>query len=75
MENFNTDKLRASLFGHLDNVLKVADEKFHKNKKKDEQRLKWGRLIVQAVNAYGKVLETVELDSLNERVGSIGKEG
>lgn len=75
MENFNTDKLRASLFGHLDNVLKVADEKFHKNKKKDEQRLKWGRLIVQAVNAYGKVLETVELDSLNERVESIGKEG
>jgi len=75
MENFNTDKLRASLFGYLDNVLKVADEKFHKNKKKDEQRLKWGRLIVQAVNAYGKVLETVELDSLNERVGSIGKEG
>jgi hypothetical protein len=46
-------------------------EKFKVNNKQDERRLKWGRLIVNAVQAYGKLLETVQLDELMKEIEAI----
>ena len=57
-----TDKARQRLFNYLDGILALSHEKFEVNNKKDETRLKWGRLMVQAIVAYGKLLDTEELE-------------
>jgi len=68
MENLDVNKRRQSLFPHLDNTLKVCEEKFNFDKKHDEQRLKWGRLRIQAIQAYGELLSTVQLEQLAKDV-------
>lgn len=71
VENSDPDKLRGALFSKLDAVLRVAEEKFRAETKADASRRSWGRLIVQTVVAYAKVLETAELEKLNERVEAL----
>jgi hypothetical protein len=34
-------------------------------------RLKWGRLIVSGVEAYGRLLEGVQLEALEERIRAL----
>ena len=56
------EKVRNRLFKHLDGILTRSEKKFNRVKKRDEQCLKWGRLMVTAIACYGKLLETHELD-------------
>jgi len=58
------NKGREELFGYLDTVLRKSEEKFKKNHSAQDLQLKWGRLLVQAIVAYGKLLETVQLDNM-----------
>jgi len=67
----NLEKVRDGLFKSLDSVLRVSEEKFKVNNKKDETRLKWGRLIVNCISAYGKLLETVQLDEMMREIQEI----
>lgn len=69
------DKARTRLFKYLDNILAVSEEKFSKNKKKDEKRLKWGRLMVYSIQAYGKLLEIEQLEQRVEKLEQQIKEG
>lgn len=62
----NTVKNR--LFQYLDLVLDVSQKKFVKKRAKNLHRLKWGRLIVQTVSSYGKLLELTELENLQKRI-------
>ena len=71
MSNLDVKKHRKVLFGCLGEVLKVSREKFNKNKKSDAARRSWGRLICQTVKTYGSLLETVQLEELNERVEAL----
>ena len=59
---------RKKLFQHLTGVLGRAEKKAKNNKTKNGQKLAWNRLIIQAVNAYGRLLETEELE---ERVSQL----
>ena len=53
----------------MDTVLKRAEKKYTVKKgQREELKLAWGRLIVQAVQAYGRLLETSELE---ERIGKL----
>jgi len=53
---------RTKLFERLDTVLDTSLEKFKMTTKKDDNRLAWGRLLVNASNSYGKLLDTEELE-------------
>ena len=57
-----TDR-RELLFQHLSSVLSLAQKKYElKNGQSDRRKLSWGRLIIQAVSAYGRLLDTEELE-------------
>ena len=68
MENFNLTEQKNTLFKVLRHVLAISVEKFDMQKAANADRLAWGRLIVNATQAYGKLLETVEIEELLERI-------
>ena len=68
MENLELEKKRKTLFSVLNHVLAISVEKFDMQKAANADRLAWGRLIVNATQAYGKLLETCELEELLERI-------
>ena len=53
-------KRRKELFSYLDGVLRKSEKIFKKNHSKRQVQLQFGRLLVQAIVAYGKLLETDE---------------
>ena len=59
----NEKGLRKKLFEHLDAVLSVSQKKFESESKSDKERRAWARLLVQAINSYGKLLEYEELET------------
>jgi len=59
----NAKDHRDRLFQHLNGVLRLAQKKYDlKNGQSDQRKLAWGRLIIQAVSAYGRLLDTEELE-------------
>jgi len=62
---------RKRLLAKLDLVLDVAEEKFKVERKSDRERRAWGRQIVNAVNAYGKQLDSVQLDDMMKEIDKI----
>lgn len=67
----DAEKRRKDLFTYLDKILRLSEEKFETDRKRQDLRLKWGRLMVQAIVAYGKLLETVQLDDLMKEIEQI----
>ena len=59
----NEKGLRKKLFEHLDAVLSVSQKKFESESKSDKELRAWARLLVQAINSYGKLLEYEELET------------
>ena len=58
----NEKKLRTKLFQYLDDVLDVSQKKFKTENKTDKERRAWARILIQAINSYGKLLESEELE-------------
>ena len=58
----NEKGLRKKLFEHLDVVLSVSQKKFEAQSKPDKERRAWARIMIQAINSYGKLLEYEELE-------------
>ena len=63
------------LFQYLDECLALSHKKLHTNHSNQQLRLSWGRLLIQAVGAYGKLLETEELEQRIERLEEQIREG
>ena len=59
----NEKGLRKKLFEHLDVVLSVSQKKFEAQSKPDKERRAWARILIQAINSYGKLLEYEELET------------
>jgi len=59
----------------LGTVLEVAEKKFKTTNVPGKDRRSWGRLIVQAVNSYGKLLESAELEERVEKIEQKLKDG
>ena len=53
---------RNQLFQHLDGVLNRAEKKANNGKTKNGEKLAWNRIIIQAISAYGRLLDTEELE-------------
>jgi len=64
-------KLETESFDYLSEVLTVAMEKFRVKNKADPMRLKWGRLIIQAVQVWGQLRNVIEVDELRARVEAL----
>ena len=63
----NAKDRREQLFQHLTSVLSLAQKKYDlKNGQSDGRKLAWGRLTIQAVSAYGRLLDTEELEEREE---------
>ena len=67
----NEKKARNELFQHLKTVITLSQKKFETNNKVDHSRLAWGRLIVQACSAYGKLLDNAELTAIQNDIDKI----
>jgi len=50
-------KPKDDLFNSLNTVISKAEKNFEKNHSKQDLQLKWGRLLVNAVATYGKLLD------------------
>jgi len=66
--NFNATEKRQSLFGQLDYAVGLAREKAEKEKASNDTRQRWLRILISAVETYGRLLETSQLDDLAERI-------
>ena len=53
---------RTKLFGYLDGVLCRAEKKVKNPKTNNSDKLSYERVIVQAVNSYGKLIENADLE-------------
>jgi len=69
-----TDR-RKQCFQRLETVLDVSEKKFKTEKKGDELRLKWGRLITNTIGVYGRLMDTEELELRVEKIESQIKDG
>ena len=58
----NEKRLRKKLFQHLEDILDVSQKKFKTENKTDKERRAWARIVIQAINSYGKLLEVEELE-------------
>jgi len=68
-EKLSVEDRRESLFRYLDLVLKRAEKKIKlKRNKAEATNQAWARIIIQAVNAYGRLLETEELEARVEKL-------
>lgn len=67
----NPKKARETLFSHLKFSLRVCREKASKKKALNKNRQKWIRLLVFTVEAYAKLLDSVQLQELEERLEAL----
>ena len=58
----NEKNRREPLFRHLDSVLKVSQKKFKSFSRENNERIRWGSLIIKAVHEYGYLLKSDELE-------------
>ena len=70
----NEKEARKRLFDCLDVYLSVSQKKFDVNNKRDVERRAWARIGLQTINAYGKLLESVQIDTLMKEIEAIKKE-
>ena len=71
--NLNKKEQRGKLFSYLDNVIAVSQTKFKMEKAPNDDRQAWGRIIVSAVQAYGKILSEEDLEEVKERLEVLEK--
>ena len=67
------NKERNKLFSYLNGILDVSQKKFSMNNKVDGERRSWARVSIQAINSYGKLLESAQLDQLMKEIEQIKK--
>jgi hypothetical protein len=58
----NLEKRKEPLFKHLDNVIKVSSKKFESDTRENNERIRWGNLIIKAVHEYGFLLKAEDTD-------------
>lgn len=52
----------------LDRIIEIAYVKYRGKYTKNNERLSWGRLIVQAVSSGGSILKDLYLEDLERRI-------
>ncbi len=70
-ENLNQKKTISDLYSYLDDVISVSQGKLKIEKKADNDRQAWARIIVSATQAYGKLIEISEIDEMKKRLETL----
>jgi hypothetical protein len=67
-------KPRTWLFSHLEDVITVSHKKCtYERGNRDFLKLGWGRLMVQAIGAYGDLMRDKDLEDLAKEIEEIKK--
>jgi len=69
--SLNPKEARKALFGHLEFSLGVCRAKAQKKKALNADRQRWIRLLIFAVEAYSKLLDSVQLEDIEARLEKI----
>jgi hypothetical protein len=67
----NKKKQQSDLYCYLDDVIAISQKKLAIEKKADSDRQAWARIIVSAVQAYGRIIELAEIDDLKQRIETL----
>ncbi len=65
--NLEPKKQRDKLFRCLSGVIDVSKTKFDMEKASNSDRQKWAKVIVAAVQAYGKILNDADIEQVKQR--------
>ena len=71
----NINEVRNRLFRYLEGVLDRAEKKATNKNTKNGDALSWNRIIIQAVNVYGRLLSDEELEERVEQLEEKLKDG
>jgi hypothetical protein len=69
--SLNLKEHRESLFADLKLIRSISMGKFKMQKASNRNRQSWGRLAVSSVEAEAKMLESVQLEALEERLTAL----
>ena len=69
----NVKEVRNRLFRYLEGVLDRAEKKATNKNTKNGDALSWNRIIIQAVNVYGKLLSDEELEERVIRITPVDR--
>jgi hypothetical protein len=75
MENFDVGGHKKALFSLLSHVLVTSKTKFDCEKADNRTRQGWARIIIGGVEAYGKLLDSIQLEQLEKRVSALESHG
>jgi hypothetical protein len=73
--NLKTPTKRSELQELLNRIIEHAYSKFTNKFCKNQERLQWGRLIIQAANIQHEILASTELEDLQTRVKILEEKG
>jgi hypothetical protein len=62
---------RVLYLTQLDQVIELALYKYMHKQTKNTERIRWGRLTVQAIQAGASIIKDVDLDSIQEQIRQI----
>jgi hypothetical protein len=66
---------RERLFQELDGLLDLFHKKVHRKTQPANEQMGYGRLLLNTINTYGKLLETEELELRVEKLEQQIKDG
>jgi len=66
---------KQRLFKELDEALDLFHKKTHRKKQNAYEQMGYGRLLLNTINTYGKLLETEELEQRVEKLEEQLKNG
>jgi Mor family transcriptional regulator len=66
--NLEPKKQRSKLFSSLSGVIDVSETKFKMDKASNSDRQKWAKVIVSAIQVYGKILNDSEIEEVKTRL-------
>jgi len=66
---------RERLFQELDECLDLFHRKLHRQKQDASEQMGYGRLLLNTINSYAKLLDTEELEVRVEKLESQIKDG
>ena len=52
-------------------VITVSGKKFKTNNRENHERITWGKLLISACSAYGKILDNHELTQIQKDIDEI----
>ena len=67
----NSRRNRDVLFAQLEHILSTSKQKFDMRKASNATRQKWARIIVQAIQVYGKLLDGAENEAILKKIAEI----